>query len=594
MKRLFTTICFLILAVSSTSSVDASWMIDPWKYHVSAHGEVSCQDCHEQISEKDLHPDPADVNRKIREFINTEDQCISCHDNIPDDLDEGVHGASKIEKSIDYMDCFACHDPHEQPMYDEMRGGYDPARDPREQCNVCHEEQSELPPLESEDQDCMSCHGLDVSSDRWKVDLTGFCLHCHGGEGTQAQKITKKALSFISTKEYESSSHPANSCEECHINSERFPHNNKEKRECLDCHTRHDEKVTHDSHAEVACESCHLEGVKPVRDPESKKVLWERLPAQGGTSKVHNMAIDDYDASCRKCHFKGNQIGASAKILPAKGLLCMPCHAATFSIGDTPSIIALLIFLGGLILLFSVWLSGSSSRDPKGGAGTGLFRLVVDACKAVFSRKILLIIKAMIVDVLLQRRLYRQSKKRWAIHSLIFLPFVFRFLYGLIALVSSLWRPEWQTAWAMLDKNNPVTGLLFDISGIMILLGIILAFIRGVRMDRDRPAAVPRQDRLALCLIGLIVIVGFILEGMRISMTGRPDHAGFAFIGFWISRLFSDPAGLTDIYGNIWYFHAVLTGVFIAYLPFSRLLHIIVGPLLLAANAVSDRDHGKR
>ncbi|GAF79052.1 unnamed protein product, partial [marine sediment metagenome] len=72
----------------------------------------------------------------------------------------------------------------------------------------------------------------------------------------------------------------------------------------------------------------------------------------------------------------------------------------------------------------------------------------------------------------------------------------------------------------------------------------------------------------------------------RIAMTGRPENAAYAFIGFGIGRLFSDPSGLIDVYGYIWYIHAILTGAFIAYLPFSRLSHIIVAPMVLAANAM--------
>jgi nitrate reductase gamma subunit len=101
---------------------------------------------------------------------------------------------------------------------------------------------------------------------------------------------------------------------------------------------------------------------------------------------------------------------------------------------------------------------------------------------------------------------------------------------------------------------------------------------------------VPSQDRLALGLIAGIVVIGFILEGMRIAMTGYPEGSGYAIIGCWISLFFSNNSGLTDSYGYIWYVHAVLTGAFFAYLPFSRLLHIILAPFVLALNAVS--GHG--
>jgi nitrate reductase gamma subunit len=138
----------------------------------------------------------------------------------------------------------------------------------------------------------------------------------------------------------------------------------------------------------------------------------------------------------------------------------------------------------------------------------------------------------------------------------------------------------------MLDKNNALTGFVFDLTGLMILIGVILALIRGRVQRAGRVSGLPNQDRTALILIGSIVLVGFILEGMRIAMTGRPGSAAYAFAGFSISRLFSRPSVLSNLYGYGWYLHAILTGIFIVYLPFSRLLHVILSPVVLAWNAV--------
>jgi len=128
------------------------------------------------------------------------------------------------------------------------------------------------------------------------------------------------------------------------------------------------------------------------------------------------------------------------------------------------------------------------------------------------------------------------------------------------------------------------------VTGIMIILGVILAFIRGGLRQPSQLPGLPRQDRVALSLIAGIIVVGFILEGMRVSMTGHPHGAGYAFLGYRISMLFTETRGLTEAYGYLWYIHAILTGVFVAYLPFSRLLHIIVAPVVLAINAVYEHD----
>jgi nitrate reductase gamma subunit len=84
-----------------------------------------------------------------------------------------------------------------------------------------------------------------------------------------------------------------------------------------------------------------------------------------------------------------------------------------------------------------------------------------------------------------------------------------------------------------------------------------------------------------------LMVSGFILEGMRMSMTGSPVGASYAFVGDAIGRLLAG-VELTGIYGYLWYLHAMLTGAFLIYLPFSRMLHMISAPVVLAMNAASD------
>jgi nitrate reductase gamma subunit len=64
-----------------------------------------------------------------------------------------------------------------------------------------------------------------------------------------------------------------------------------------------------------------------------------------------------------------------------------------------------------------------------------------------------------------------------------------------------------------------------------------------------------------------------------------------AFFGSILSGLFSGMIGLPEVYGYMWYLHAILTGVFIAYLPFSKLAHMIIAPIVLAMNALAEDEH---
>jgi nitrate reductase gamma subunit len=128
----------------------------------------------------------------------------------------------------------------------------------------------------------------------------------------------------------------------------------------------------------------------------------------------------------------------------------------------------------------------------------------------------------------------------------------------------------------------------------MLIIGLLLAYLRGQKQRRGLLPDLPHQDLLALGLIAAIVVIGFILEGMRIAMTGFPEGSSYAFVGYSIGRLFFTASSLTSVYGWVWYVHAVLTGAFIAYLPFSRLLHIIISPIVLLGNAASRHENVRK
>ncbi len=579
------------LVILSQRLALASWFVDVSKFHVSAHGQNSCQDCHAEISGR-FHPNPAEVNKDMKDFFRV-DTCLDCHDGVMEDLDEGIHGAKKIKDRRKYEYCLDCHHPHYQLRLGENEmGEFDPSRPISKQCGACHEPRNSFPPPSDEDRACLACHqSVEPKDPRAEERIARLCFHCHGAAGSEAQRMTAQVIPQINMEEYQRTPHARVPCTCCHEHAAQFLHKDQKLGACTRCHPHHDEKVARDAHPGVACGACHLDGIEPIRDPASKAVIWERRPQLGEPSRIHQMIRGDEQAACQKCHAEGNQVGAVSMVLPAKSILCMPCHTATFSVGDSVTIISLIIFFVGLLMGFSVWLTGSLPGEGRMSPLYKSLKLLRHALMAIFSPKIALIIRVMVLDVLLQRRLYRQSKTRWFIHSLIFIPFVFRFTWGLVALVASLWKPEWPWVWAMINKNHAATAFLFDLTGIMVLFGVILAVIRGFLKRSERLPGLPRQDYLALGLLAGIVVTGYVVEGVRMAMTGAPGDAQWAFVGYGLSPLFSGASGLTEAYGYIWYVHAILTGAFVAYLPFSRLFHIIMAPVVLTMNAVSERGH---
>lgn len=566
------------------ATAKAAWHIDTERFHTSVHGQLSCQECHEEINEEAIHPNPANVNKTLKEFFHFE-QCTVCHEDVADEIAENSHAGQAATSWQNFANCIECHNPHYQLGVRDDAVILGNSLSAAEKCSLCHKFQAKLPEFSEEDRSCLQCHAMVSNDDPRSADkMAAFCLYCHSADNRQTHSQSF-SYPLIDETEYGSTPHAGVSCMVCHPRAAEFRHSNQPVGDCRQCHRPHDEKVAHDAHAGVTCGGCHLRSVIPVRESDSGIIRWHKSRPENRTSPIHQMQTPEGDAFCRTCHMEGNSIGAAAMVLPAKSVICMPCHPATFSIGDTVTILSMILFLGGFTLVGSIWFSAgdrSGDTDQKLATKTSVF-------SAVFSSQILAIIKSLILDGLLQRRLFRISKERWLLHALILYPFIFRFIWGLIALVSSLWRPEWTATWAMLNKNHPLTAFLFDLSGMMVIIGFVGMIMRRLSRRPDQKlTGLPTADWPAYALLGSIIIGGFILEGMRIAMTGSPGGAPYAFVGDAISRVLSG-FELTGIYGYMWYLHAILTGAFVVYLPFSRMLHMIIAPVSLAMNAASQK-----
>ena len=376
-------------------------------------------------------------------------------------------------------------------------------------------------------------------------------------------------------------------CTECHLQAASFEHGAQQAVDCRQCHLPHDEATAHDAHSRVACQACHLPDVEPVRDAGSGPIIRQRKRQFNGGLNIHAMITPGDAAACRRCHTSGNPVGASAMVLPPKSVICMPCHTATLSLGDTVTALSLIVFSLGLGMSLLLMLSVSSGRNESAGLTVKASGSETPRSTKARMLNMVRVANEIVLNVLFQKRLFERSPGRWFIHGLLFFPMALRFLWGIVALSGSLWRPQWQWVWQVIDKNSAVTAFFFDITGVMMFAGVILALSRAIFDRSDRIAGLPRRSCLGLVLLGGIVVVGFVLEGMRIAMTGATGDAVYAFVGYGLSMLFSRPEALSDVYGYIWYMHAALTGVFIVFLPFSRLLHIILSPVVLALNAAT-------
>jgi len=594
MKHLASVLICLLLLICVGGNARANWLVDEARWHVSAHGQIACLDCHGDKSSSGVHPDPGVVDRSRKDFFRPE-QCEACHEQVGSELKHGTHAGKPLKADQNYSDCVDCHDPHDQLKAAGSSSRYDPALPLREQCGACHERRDHLPQLDPADEACMACHRrLDAADPSAAEQSRTLCLTCHrpGSRAAGGAGLGRAPIPDMGPEGFVP--HRGLTCLACHPQAARFGHSRQTAADCRGCHVRHNESVAHDAHLSVSCGACHLKQVSPFKDRVTGIVGWVRPSRTDSASRIHNMVFGRDETSCRHCHHHANSLGASAMVLPAKSILCMPCHTATFSAGDTITIVALIVFAIGFAGSLSYWFSGYLPGMTADGPFRKLIRILHGIVKTIFSSKVFSILKVLVLDGLLQVKFYRLSPSRWLVHGLIVWPFALRFLWGLAALSASLWAPGRDFPWILLDKNNPLHGMFFDWTGLMIIAGAAVAILRSASSPSARLPAMPRHDRLASALLLAIVMVGFVLEGMRIALTGYPAGSAYAFVGDALSRFFSGASGLEDIYGYVWYIHAMLTGAFVAYLPFSRIFHIILAPVLLTVNAASERKPHRR
>ena len=563
----------------------SSWLFDLAELHVSAHAKkFTCAKCHEEVVKAPLHPDPRNTAAPVSHAARAE-MCRQCHVPVYQNLKLNRHGQMQQVNPERFSNCLSCHDPHANVRAQYYRTGrVNLERSLRGQCGACHAPRTALPKRPAAEEKCLGCHLVELSDAATPGKIAKLCFQCHGNQGTEVQRLSAKLTPAIDEAAYRRTTHAKQACTACHTGAAAFWHGHQARVDCGHCHSGptpahgapaapHYAKFADSPHIQVECRGCHADGGRVVQDAVSKQVVWESTTRPGAVSSVHAITKATGNRDCQRCHASGNRVGAAAMVLPGKGVLCMPCHLASPTATDATTIGGLAIFLFGVAAAFSVWLTG---RIPGGAERKRALRSAPAA------------LKALLLDGILQRRLFQQSRARWAIHSAILLPFVFRFAWGMAGLVAAnLWR---RSTWYefLLNNNDPATALLFDLTGILVIAGAIAAVARGIAKRSERLPGLPGQDYAALGLLAGVVTVGFLLEAMRIAMTGVTWGASGAFIGYPISRLFAGWRAAAGTYVYVWYLHAILTAAFAAYLPFSRMFHILVAPVSLAIRGAKE------
>lgn len=122
-----------------------------------------------------------------------------------------------------------------------------------------------------------------------------------------------------------------------------------------------------------------------------------------------------------------------------------------------------------------------------------------------------------------------------------------------------------------------MSGVL-DLAGVCALAG--LAFLSGRRMlSMPKRLVEPKPKKGFLpvsALLGAVLATGFVVEALRISANG-PDPASFA--GSWVAAFMGEPAAALTLHRWFWWIHGIMAIGFVAYIPFSPLVHIVLAPV---------------
>jgi len=455
-----------------------------------------------------------------------------------------------------------------------------------------------------EGQDCWACHRQanlnGISGTRTSIAL---CLDCHADPQVDEWALTDRSPLYIDQAAYAGTVHAGIACVACHSDVARNPHRSEATVACGDCHATLLVHVNMGApHVSTDCAACHREALPVSRNGATGRVVLARVDDAGALLDWTDHQIVK-EADCTKCHTAGNAVGAPAVTLPARSIFCMACHDASPTVSvalldatpvktDYGAIVGLLVFGLGMVLNVRFYLSGQIPGHPGLTAMEKLNLIAAGTGRLIFSRRIFRFLQGAVADGILLRRVLKESVGRWVMHSLIYLPFLARFGLGLLTWMGQAFWPSAAWTQTLSDKDAPGVALTYDLLTLLMILGVLFALVRRFIL-RDRRLRTFAQDKVALALLGAILLVGILTEGVRLLSAGTPgDVAVYSFLGYAVAAVLR-PLNLTwtSVYPFIWYLHAWLVVAFIGYLPFSKFMHILAGPLIASLDTARKGDH---
>jgi len=282
------------------------------------------------------------------------------------------------------------------------------------------------------------------------------------------------------------------------------------------------------------------------------------------------------------------------------------------------------LFCLELLFVLSVWLKArvpglpaDAPRRRKLGAALRF------AAGLVFSRRVGALLRALVVDGIVHRRLFRTDARRWAVHMTVFGSWLalglLSTLTGVVVEVLPLlgMNPEAVASIPLFGQLFHAdvwwVALLNEILGLLVIAGMLLVITRRyIRKDpnqRTMPA-----DSIVIGLLTIIALGGFLAESLRlladyVTASGvlSPDPAmisperlppalydpwgpQWGFVGYLLASLLGalrlSASTWQGAYTVVFWLHFATVSALLFTLPFSRFFHVIMSPVIVAYNTM--------
>ncbi|MDO8672566.1 MAG: respiratory nitrate reductase subunit gamma [Dehalococcoidia bacterium] len=227
--------------------------------------------------------------------------------------------------------------------------------------------------------------------------------------------------------------------------------------------------------------------------------------------------------------------------------------------------VAIAIFAFGVVANIMFWLSGRSllpeeKRRPNVDGGSPWRSLVLDG--------------------LFQRRLWRLSRLRWLMKI--------GFIWGTAELffVGSLGDMLSEKGILPIGKDTPLFAALNEIGTVLVFLGVGVALYRRF-IAREVLLPTSPGDTFTVVLLATTVLSGLLVEAARLLTDSVPASIGwYSFVGYFVAHLIRPlSSDWSAVLAPAWWTHMVLAFSLVAYLPYGKLFHMLVSPLVLAVGA---------